>query len=300
MTAFNLVSSAWLPVIRASGRRECVQPGRITNNLAVDPIVDVDFARADFRCAAIEFLIGLLTVAYPPGDDRGPRWTNPPSDAELEAAFALFEGVFAYDGNGPRAYQDYDDFASKQTPVEALLIDYSVDIDKENVPTVIELIDNDSIIDALADENRSHWANEASTLLNPSVDPILNAAERDAMRRSELEFADEQAQRAKTELRAAIADARAILASPQLASIMNIRDKQLAHSLERTRREKHGPIAPMKYGDETTVLERSEPVVERLYCWVNGTSFSIGDSRRIDEENAMSLWQACKFDPNMD
>jgi hypothetical protein len=173
-------------------------------------------------------------------------------------------------------------------------------IDKEHVPTVIELIDNDSIIDALADENRSHWANKASTLLNPSVDPILNAAERDAMRRSELEFADEQARRAKTELRAAIAGARAILASPQLASIMNIRDKHLAHSLERTRREKHGPIAPMKYGDETTVLELSEPVVERLYCWVNGTSFSIGDSRRIDEENATSLWQACKFDPNMD
>jgi hypothetical protein len=118
----------------------------------------------------------------------------------------------------------------------------SVDIDKENIPTVIELIDDDSTIGAVADEHRSHWANQASTLLNPSVDPTLNAAERDAMRRSELEFADEQAERAKTELRAAIADARAILASPQLASILNIRDKHLAHSLERTRCEKRGPI----------------------------------------------------------
>jgi AbiU2 len=127
----------------------------------------------------------------------------------------------------------------------------SVDIDKENIPTVIELIDDDSTIGAVADEHRSHWANQASTLLNPSVDPTLNAAERDAMRRSELEFADEQAERAKTELRAAIADARAILASPQLASILNIRDKHLAHSLERTRREKRGPIGPMRYGDET-------------------------------------------------
>jgi hypothetical protein len=56
----------------------------------------------------------------------------------------------------------------------------------------------------------------------------------------------------------------------------------------------------MKYGDETAVLERSVSIIEQLYCWVNGTSFSIEDSRRIDEENARSLWQACKFDPNMD
>jgi hypothetical protein len=81
---------------------------------------------------------------------------------------------------------------------------------------------------------------------------------------------------------------------------MNIRDKHLAHSLERTRREKRGPVAQMKYGDETAVLERSEAIIEQLYCWVSGKSFSIADARRIDEENATSLWRACKFDSNMD
>jgi AbiU2 len=176
----------------------------------------------------------------------------------------------------------------------------SADINKENIPTVIELVDDNSIIDALAEEARRHWANEPMALMNPSADPTLNAEERDAVKRSELAFADEQAQKAKTELRAAMAEARAIMASPQLASIMNIRDKHLAHSLERTWREKHGPIAPMKYGDETSVLELSAPVVEQLYCWVNGKSFSIAESRRIDEENASSLWRSCQFDPNMD
>jgi hypothetical protein len=173
-------------------------------------------------------------------------------------------------------------------------------INKENIPTIIELIDDNSIIDALADETRRYRANEATALINPSVDPTLNATERAAVKRFELAFADEQAHKAKSELRRAIADARAILESPQLASIMNIRDKHLAHSLERTRREKHGPIAPMKYGEETSILELSVPIVEQLYCWVNGTSFSIADARRIDEENAISLWRACKFDPNMD
>jgi HEPN superfamily AbiU2-like protein len=172
--------------------------------------------------------------------------------------------------------------------------------DKENIPTVIELIDNDLVIDTLADETRSPRAKEAMALLNPSVEPDLNAAERDAMRQYELALADEEADQARKELRFAITDARSFLASAQLDSIMNIRDKHLAHSLERTRREKHGPIAPMKYGDETAALKRSVPIVERLYCWVNGKSFSIADARRIDEENASSLWHACKFDPNMD
>jgi hypothetical protein len=174
------------------------------------------------------------------------------------------------------------------------------DINKQNIPTVIELIADESIIDTLADETRSHRANESTALLNPSVEATLNAAERDAVRRSELAFADEEAEKARTELRRAIADARSFLASRQLASIMNIRDKHLAHSLESTRREKYGPIAPMKYGDETAALELSVPIVERLYCWVNGKSFSIEDARRIDEENASSLWHGCKFDPNMD
>ena len=174
------------------------------------------------------------------------------------------------------------------------------DPDKENIPTIIELIDDTGSSRCLRTKRGAHWANEAMALLNPSVEPTLNAAERDAVRRSELAFGNEQADKARTELRRAIDDARAILASQQLASIMNIRDKHLAHSLERTRREKHGPVAPMMYGEETAVLELSVPIVEQLYCWVNGKSFSLEEARRIDEENATSLWQGCKFDPNMD
>jgi CRISPR system Cascade subunit CasA len=123
MSAFNLVSTAWLPVVRASGQRERIRPGHITSRLAIDPIVDVDLARADFRCATIEFLIGLLTVAYPPGDDWGARWNNPPSGPELDAAFSPLLSAFTFDGDGPQPYQDYEDFASDATPVEGLLIE---------------------------------------------------------------------------------------------------------------------------------------------------------------------------------
>jgi CRISPR system Cascade subunit CasA len=121
--AFNLITAAWLPAIRASGRRDRIRPAGLTDGIDADPIVDLDLPRADFRCATLEFLIGLLTVACPPRDDWSVRWTSPPSKAKLEAAFAPFVAAFTLDGEGARAYQDFEDLAIEPTPVEALLIE---------------------------------------------------------------------------------------------------------------------------------------------------------------------------------
>jgi hypothetical protein len=169
------------------------------------------------------------------------------------------------------------------------------DIAKENIPTVIDLIDDEEIIEQLGDENLQYWSGSNVRIGNLSADPELAAHERNAMVESELQFGREQAAKSKQELRQAIADSREIIASGRLASVMNLRDKYLAHSLERTRREKHGPIQPMKYGDETSLLEASMPIVERLYCWVAGKSFSIEQAQEIDQANAEALWNGCKF-----
>jgi hypothetical protein len=173
-----------------------------------------------------------------------------------------------------------------------------VDVEKENIPTVVNLIDDDEIIEMLAEETRSHHMSGAAfgVVVNPDNDPII-AAEMEQERRASIDrqYAYERASLARTELKQTIADARAVLGSARLASIMNIRDKHLAHSLETTRREKNGSVQPMKNGDETALLSASMPIVERLYCWVNGTSFSIENSQKIDQNNAEALWTGCKF-----
>jgi hypothetical protein len=51
----------------------------------------------------------------------------------------------------------------------------------------------------------------------------------------------------------------------------------------------------MKYGDERAILDDTLPIVEALYCWVNGCSFSFNDSREIAQKNAKALWEGCKF-----
>lgn len=169
------------------------------------------------------------------------------------------------------------------------------DADKENIPTVIELIDSEEIIDMLAEETRGHWAGMGGHNFNLSDDPELAAVEEEGLKHSNLQFGNEQALNAKNELAKAIKDARDILSSQRLASVMNLRDKHLAHSLTITRREKRGVVQPMRYGDETALLNASTPIVESLFCWVAGKSFSIEKSQEIDQENAEALWNGCKF-----
>lgn len=170
-------------------------------------------------------------------------------------------------------------------------------LEKENVPTVIELIDDDEVLDALAAETRNHWHKRGGAFLNPSDDPELRAIEEEVMKESNFRFGNEQAEKARADLQNAIKGAREVLASTRIASVMNLRNKHLAHSLSNTRREKtHGVIAPMKYGDETELIEASIPIIEKLYCWVTGKGFSIVEAREIDRKNAEALWNGCKFE----
>jgi hypothetical protein len=168
---------------------------------------------------------------------------------------------------------------------------------KENIATVVELIDNESII-------RIPAANAAvpgttsdpghTAVVNPRSDPQHDAKIVDPARESDKQFGIQVSKQADWELRDAITAARKILQSERPRSLMNARDKHIA-SLNEARRERCGPIAPIRIGDETDLIERSIPIVERLYRWINGISFSIRESQRIDQDNAEALWKGCTF-----
>jgi AbiU2 len=174
----------------------------------------------------------------------------------------------------------------------------SVDLQKENIPTVIELIDQPDVIDLLAKETASHWERQTGFVGDLSEqDPKTQVAVLDAIHDSEQQFGQEQASLLRRELSSAIAEARTVSASSTHASIMNLRDKHLAHSLVESRRERNvGPVDPVKYGDERIMLEASLRIATALMCWVRGASFDFEDSRKIDRANAEALWKRCTFD----
>lgn len=166
-------------------------------------------------------------------------------------------------------------------------------IDNETILTVIELIDNDDVIKALAENARAQYVSIPEPMdPNEKHDgPTLEFLKEINRKRGE-----EHANDATAGLREAIASARAMKSSAQLRSIRNLRNKHVAHYLTQTNAEKSGEIiAPMKVGDEKPVLETSLKIIELLYCWVNGVGISFAESQKIDKKCAEELWDACKF-----
>lgn len=169
-------------------------------------------------------------------------------------------------------------------------------VDNETIPSVIEFVDDDEVIQALADAARAMYGGAPEPM-----DPNETAEEREITLRVLKEInakrGEEHANSAVEGLRKAVAEARAVKSSPQLKSIRNLRNKHVAHYLTQSNAEKNGEIiAPMKVGDEKSVLEASLRIIELLYCWVNGVGISFQDSQKVDKKCAEELWTNCKFD----
>jgi CRISPR system Cascade subunit CasA len=117
------LTDPWLPAQRRSGRRDTILPAQIGET--ADAVMALDWPRADFRIASLEFLIGLLATACPPAGNRAWRqgWEQPPDPATLNAAFAPLAHAFNLDGDGPRFLQDHEDLVSDAEAIERLLIE---------------------------------------------------------------------------------------------------------------------------------------------------------------------------------
>ena len=113
----------------------------------------------------------------------------------------------------------------------------------------------------------------------------------------ESEFHRRLRQRAFERLLRAIAWAERLQESQRMISLMNFRDKNLAHALEQTRREKKGQvIPPPKYGAEGSILIRSVVIVDAFHRCLNGSEFDWQGSVQIAQRNAEELWSRCRFD----
>jgi hypothetical protein len=145
----------------------------------------------------------------------------------------------------------------------------SSDPAKESILTIADLVEDNNVIAELARVERSNWP-----------DPY------DARR------GEDRAKRLDKNLRDVLATINKIASSSTFYSLVNMRDKRLAHSLEITRREKNqGPISPLKYGDETKILDQTIPVIDTLYQCINGTHFAFDDARNYSKQTSAAFWK---------
>lgn len=125
----NLLTARWIAGRDATNALVFTNPCEIGRG----ELRDIQAPRADFRGALYQLLIGLLQTAYPPADmdEWQDRWHNPPTPAELEAAFAPWQSAFELQSEGPAFMQDFDlPDGSNQAPVVDLLIDAGSDANR--------------------------------------------------------------------------------------------------------------------------------------------------------------------------
>src|SRR5262245_7022717 len=110
------------------------------------------------------------------------------------------------------------------------------DLSRESIPTIVELIADANVIDALVDETRSAWTRWMLPV-DPE-DPTTDAALRESLARLNERPVEEKAAEVSDGLKKSIALGRKIENSAILGSVRKLRDKHLASALLQTFQEK--------------------------------------------------------------
>ncbi len=122
----NLTRDPWLTVRDGAGAVHRISPLDIGDPRYQELVAP----RPDFRGAGVQFLLGLLQLAYPPTDVAmwRERLRTPPDASALQAAFAEYAHAFELQADGPAFMQDLQLPAdANQVSVLNLLIDAGSD-----------------------------------------------------------------------------------------------------------------------------------------------------------------------------
>ena len=114
-----LLTDPWIPATR-NGETVTIRPDQI----AEPGTTGLAWPRPDFNLACLEFLIGLVSMAYPPEDDAD--WhgrLNQPDAERLREKLAHFAPYFLLGGDGPRFMQDLEAFEHEAKPSDIKPVD---------------------------------------------------------------------------------------------------------------------------------------------------------------------------------
>ena len=193
------------------------------------------------------------------------------------------------------AFRTFQDAQFKFEIIRLLALWDKASTNTNSIPSAIVLIDDPEVLSELARQVYDVHARRGVHQMNRDADPKVQDFIDKQLRSSQSKFAKEQSKQALETLKSSVRDAKEIVKRERSEAVRNLRD-HLAHSLTETRRETKGPVKPMKYGDETKLLNESIKLIENLYCWVNGTSFDIcEDCFEQSRAAARELWGSCKF-----
>ena len=121
----NLIEDCWIPVQRASAKKEKIPPWQILDSISQDPVISLDYPRADLNGSIFQFLIGLLqTTSTLDIEDWEDWFFEPPEMDELKKKFSSQKDWFEFSESEPKFMQDFDvQMKGTLIPIKGLFID---------------------------------------------------------------------------------------------------------------------------------------------------------------------------------
>jgi CRISPR system Cascade subunit CasA len=123
---FNLLTATAFPVVTRKGDKRSVPFAELANDGPNAP-VEFDYPRADLNIAALEFAIGVGTLALRPTRETDwlRLWRAPPNPDTMREKLTPFLHAFQLNGDrdGPQFQQELGGLNGETTRIEALLID---------------------------------------------------------------------------------------------------------------------------------------------------------------------------------
>lgn len=167
--------------------------------------------------------------------------------------------------------------------------------DRDSIPAVAWLIDENSVLEALANaikERREQMPIRSLDVGNSSeVESVIEAA---LQRRLQHE-AESERQKALERGAAVLKWIVVVEQSDLHKSLRNFRDKHVAHSLVKTNLERKGRVVPTRYGDEVKLFETSIEVVNELNYVVCNEGFAWTIAREQTQRHSRALWSGCRL-----
>lgn len=166
-----------------------------------------------------------------------------------------------------------------------------------SIPTAVSLIKHNSVVDLISKETKVARTNWPIHTLNPHPDLKARKTIEEISKQHHLELAEEHAAKGAKSIESVVASVNKKFDENTHELLRNARD-HIAHSLSYTKREKSvgGRLAMPTFANVEDLHNQTIKIIEELYCWVNGTSFSIDEEcRNNTRRQAEELWHNCSF-----
>jgi len=146
-------------------------------------------------------------------------------------------------------------------------------IDRESIPTAVELVDDEAVIELILEQSRAEYAN-VSTGKMEGVDETDMPQVTKAVQELHQKLGHERAEHAAVELREIIRSVRDFRKSDDVKSMRRLRDQKVAHNLVEGTVCEVETISPMNTAMSVRCLSNGEHR-QTLYRWINATGIFV-------------------------